>query len=294
MMVESVAGSHDSVGESPVWHPEERCVYWVDINGARIRRFCLSTSALQTWQFNQPVTALSLCENAEHLVVAIGGHLILWNPRNDHRQDFAQVDTQWPRNRLNDGGSGPDGNFWVGSMQNNVASDGGELPIEANTGSLYRVTPNGEVTVHDSGFGITNTITWSPDKSVFYCGCSRSGVLYSYRFDRTKSEISQRRIFANSGYPGVPDGSAVDCNGVLWNCRHSGKCILGFSPKGELVRKIEMPTTHITRCAFGGDDLRTLYVTTASLGAPNNEPLAGNLLSLRMETPGLPPYRFAI
>lgn len=294
MIVESVAGSHDRVGESPVWHPEERCIYWVDINGGRVRRFCLSRSELRTWQFDQPVTALSLTASGQHLLAAVGGRLILWSPNDDRRKEFARVEPEWPRNRLNDGASGPDGSFWVGSMQNNVAADGGDLPIDENTGSLYCVTPSGEVTIRDSGFGITNTIAWSPDESEFYCGCSRRGSLYAYRYDRSTGQISHRRVFVEASYPGVPDGSAVDRDGTVWNCRHSGKCILGFSPEGELVRTIEMPTTHITNCAFGGDDLSTLYVTTASLGAPSHEQLAGNLLSIRMETPGIPQYRFAI
>ena len=294
MIIESVAGSHDRVGESPIWHPQERCIYWVDINSARIRRFCLSTAELRTWQFDQPVTALSLTTDDHVLLVALGGRLLLWEPYEDRRREFVEVEPQWPRNRLNDGASGPDGSFWVGSMQNNVASDGTDLPIESDTGSLYRVTPSGVVTVQDTGFGITNTIAWSPDETEFYSGCSRCGELYGYLYDRSTSRISKRRVFAKAIYPGVPDGSAVDHEGKVWNCRHGGRCILAFSASGEAVRKIDMPVTHITNCVFGGDDLQTLYVTTASLGAPRGEQLAGNLLSIRMDVRGIPPYRFAI
>ena len=294
MTIASVVESHDLVGESPIWHPEERCIYWVDINRFRIHRFIPALSELRTWQFDQPVTAVSLTTNDRLLMVAIGGRLMLWNPDKDERTDFVNVERQWPYNRLNDGASGPDGNFWVGSMRNNVAPDGSELPISEDTGSLYRVTPDGQVTVHDSGFGITNTIAWNPEKTQFYCGCSSRGVLYAYRYNESSSEISERRVFIEAVYPGVPDGSTVDSSGVLWNCRHSGKCILGFSLQGELLRKIEMPTTHVTNCIFGNDDLRTLYVTTASLGAPKDEPLAGNLLSVQMDVAGPTPYRFTL
>ncbi len=294
MSIVSVAGSHDLVGESPVWHPQERCIYWVDINRFRIHRFSPAISDLHTWQFDEPVTTISLTTKDRVLLVATGGRLILWKPDKDERTDFVTVEKRWPYNRLNDGASGPDGNFWVGSMRNNIAPDGSELPISEETGSLYRITPDRQVTAHDTGFGITNTIAWNPAETEFYCGCSGRGVLYAYRYDRVRSEVSERRIFAEALYPGVPDGSAVDSSGVLWNCRHSGKCILAFRPDGTLLRKIDMPTTHVTNCVFGDDDLRTLYVTTASLGAPKGEPLAGNLLSLQMDVAGTAPYRFTL
>lgn len=293
MNIICVVESHDAVGEGPIWHPEQRCVYWVDINGFRIRCFHPETRELRTWQFDELVTALSLTGRAEYLLVAIGGRLILWNSDKDENTEFVAVEHSWPDNRLNDGASGPDGSFWVGSMQNNVAADGGELPITQDSGSLYCVTPQGEVTVQDSGFGITNTIAWSPAGHAFYSGCSRRGVLYAYPYDKSTRKIGRRRIFADAIYPGVPDGSAVDSAGVLWNCRHSGGCVLAFSPSGELLHKIDMPTVNITNCIFGGDDLRTLYVTTAAMGAPLNDAFAGNLFSLRMETPGIAPYRLA-
>src|SRR5581483_3608232 len=266
MNIECVVESRDRVGESPIWHPEEHCIYWGDIVGFRIHRFDLKSSAVKTWQFDVPVTTLALTRSDRYLLVAVGGGLVLWDPRTDHRQDFLTVEKEWPQNRLNDGAAAPDGSFWVGSMQNNIAPDGAELPITRSSGSLYRVTPGGELTVCDSGFGITNTIAWSPDASRFYCGCSLSGLLYAYRYDQAHSTIAERQVFVEAKYPGVPDGSAVDAQGRLWNCRHSGGSILGFNPDGSLAQTISMPTLHITNCVFGGDDLRTLYVTTAAVG----------------------------
>jgi sugar lactone lactonase YvrE len=131
-------------------------------------------------------------------------------------------------------------------------------------------------------------------RSEFYSGCSKRGVLYGYRYNESNRGIEERRIFADAIYPGVPDGSTVDSVGTLWNCRYSGGCILGFSPTGELLHKIEMPTVNVTNCVFGDDDLQTLYVTSAALGASSNDPLAGNLFSLRMEVPGIAPYRFGL
>jgi sugar lactone lactonase YvrE len=294
MTITTCVGSHNALGESPVWHPGQGCVYWVDIARFRIHRFHPALSDLRTWQFAEPVTTLSLTTDDDVLLVAIGGRLILWQPETDQRNEFATVEPAWPRVRLNDGASAPDGSFWVGSMQNNIAADGSEFPVTEHCGSLYRVTPSGEVSQQDSGFGISNTIVWNPEATKFYCGCSIQGIVYEYDYHQATGELGARRVFIEAAYTGVPDGSSVDSSGTIWNCRHSGKSILGFSPGGKLVQNIGMPTTNITNCVFGDDDLRTLYVTSASLGAPKDEPLAGNLFAIQMGVPGLPPYRFSV
>jgi len=294
MELNCLVASRDAVGESPLWHPEERCLYWVDINGFRLNRFHKETNELQTWRFEEPVTALALTTKPECLLVALGGRLMVWNTVDGTQTPFTKVEASWPAVRLNDGAAGPDGTFWVGSMQNNVAASGSELPITQDAGSLYRVTPQKDVIVCGRGFGITNTIAWSPSRDKFYCGCSRRGELYIYPYEERSGRIGERRLFANPPDFGVPDGSAVDIAGVLWNCRHSGACILGFSPEGEIVRRIPFPTRNVTNCVFGGDDLRTLFVTTAALGAPEDDALAGHLFSLSMDVPGVPPYRFTL
>ena len=289
-----LVASRDAVGESPLWHPEQHCLYWVDINSFRLNRFHPETHELQAWKFEEPVTALALTTRPECLLVALGGRLIVWDTVYGTETPFTAVETSWPALRLNDGAAGPDGTFWVGSMQNNVAADGSELRITQDLGSLYRVTPQKEVIVCDRGFGITNTIAWSPARDRFFCGCSRRSELYVYRYEERSGQVGERRLFANPADSGVPDGSAVNVAGMLWNCRHSGGCILGFSPEGEIIHRILCPTRNVTNCVFGGDDLRTLFITTAALGAPEGDVLAGHLFSLSMEVPGVPPYRFML
>jgi sugar lactone lactonase YvrE len=120
------------------------------------------SNELQSWRFDAPVSALSLTTDAEWLLAAVGARLMLWSPAGDRRIPFVQPERDWPRNRLNDGATDPNGVFWVGSMRNNVGQDGSDLQVEGFTGSLYRVAADGEVSVEDEGFGITNTLVWSP------------------------------------------------------------------------------------------------------------------------------------
>jgi sugar lactone lactonase YvrE len=179
-------------------------------------------------------------------------------------------------------------------MRNNVEEDGSDLEAEGFTGSLYRVTPDGVVSVIDRGFGITNTLVWSPEQTTFYCGCSIRNVIYAYDYNAENSSVGNRRAFVENVAPGLPDGSAMDEEGCLWNCRFFGGCIVRISATGRVVQTIAMPVSNITNCCFGGSDLKTLFVTTASMRAGAGEKLAGGLFAIRSEVRGLKPGRFRL
>jgi sugar lactone lactonase YvrE len=179
-------------------------------------------------------------------------------------------------------------------MKNNVAPDGGHLEVTGNSGSLYRVTPGGDVTIWDTGFGITNTMVWSPDHKTFYCACSLRNTIYAYDYDLSNSAVRNRRKFVEKVDRGLPDGSAIDEEGYLWNCRFFGGCILRIAPDGKIDRVIEMPVSNVTNCIFGGRDLKTLYITSASIGASVGERLAGGLFAMDTNVRGLPASQFRI
>jgi sugar lactone lactonase YvrE len=282
------------VGEGPLWHPEHEALYWTDINGFRVYRYRPSDGSVADWKFNEPVCALSTTTDPDRVLVALGSRVILWRPDSGAEAELARPEPRIPFNRLNDGATDPAGAFWVGSMRNNVGPGGGHLEVEGHTGSLYRVGSDGRVTVGDTGFGITNTVGWSPDGRTFYCGCSLGNVVFAYDFDASSGALANRRPFFADFRRGVPDGSAVDADGFLWNCRYGGGCVVRISPDGSVERIVELPVANVTNCAFGEQDLRTLYVVTASLGVGSDEPLAGALFALRTDVAGLPTSPFRI
>ena len=294
-VAECIVRSRDLCGESPLWDAAQKCVYWTDINGFAIRRLFPATGKMKSWKFDAPVTALALTSIDGWLIAAVGGRLLFWTADGDRRVEFVAVERDWPNHRLNDGSADPEGNFWVGSMRNNVAADGSEVKAEGFTGSLYRVNPSGEVSVRDSEFEIANTVVWSPDRSTFYCACTVRNVIWAYDYvaDGANSALSNRRVFAERAGAGLPDGSAMDEEGFVWNCRWGGKAILRIAPNGEVVEKIEIPVTNVTNCTFGGEDGRTLFVTTASMGAEREE-LAGGLFAMRVPVTGTPVWKFRI
>ncbi|MGO4623297.1 SMP-30/gluconolactonase/LRE family protein [Ensifer sp. 2YAB10] len=287
-----VAPVGDRCGEGAVWSADEAAVYWTDINRFLIHRYDEATCAVRTWLFEEPVVAISLTDEAGRLLVALGSKLIWWWPETDRRQDHGFALPGAPRVRLNDGRADPVGNFWVGSMKNNVLPDGQLGDVAPGEGILYRIAPDGAVTEWRAGLGISNTLCWSPDRTTFYFGDTLANEIYAFDYDAKAGAISGERHFFTRFDRGSPDGSAIDSEGFLWNCRYGGSCIARVAADGSLAEAIDMPVTNITTCTFGGADLKTLYITTAG-GGPA-ERLAGSLYAMRVEVPGMPENRFGV
>ncbi len=148
-------------------------------------------------------------------------------------------------------------------MQNNFDINGNNIPITRNMGRLYKVDINKQVTVMEDDLGIPNTFVWSPDNSKFYFTDTLSGTIKSYDFNLQSGKLTNKQNFANLNR-GFPDGSTIDTDGCLWNCRWGGSCIARFTPDGKVDQLIEMPVQNITNCVFGGRDMKTLFITTAS------------------------------
>lgn len=287
-----VAPTGDWCGEAATWAAAEDAVYWVDINRFLIHRYELSTKATRSWLFDEPVVALSLTRRDDTILVATGSGLLLWRPSDDARTKFGWQLPGWPDVRLNDGRADPNGDFWVGSMKNNVLADGESGDIGPDLGKLFRVTADGSVSIWREGLGISNTVCWSPDGTLFYFGDTLANEIRVYDVDPTSGDISGERPFFTGFDRGLPDGSAMDAEGYLWNCRFGGGCIVRVAPDGAIDRVVDMPVSNITTCTFGGPGLDTLFVTTASAGRAPGDRLAGSLFALAPGVAGLPEHRF--
>src|SRR5579862_3684881 len=263
-----VAPTGDKVGEGVVWHAVHEAVYWTDITRFLIHRFTPVDHCVRTWLFEEPVTALVLTNRDDILAVVLGSRVILWNPSTDTRRDQGFRLAGWPKVRLNDARADPLGWLWVGSMRNDVNPDGSEAEAGGTDGILYRVDSDARALILRRDIGISNTVAWSPDGRLFYFGDTLANVIWVYDRDSETGAIHNERPFFEEFSRGLPDGSSVDAEGYLWNCRYYGGCIVRVAPRGVIDRIIEMPVKNITTCTFGGSDLKTLYVTTASAEAP--------------------------
>jgi sugar lactone lactonase YvrE len=178
-------------------------------------------------------------------------------------------------------------------MENNVKANGTTGEVKQWIGELYSLSAGSEVQTWYSGFGIANTVAWSPDGTTLYFGDTLRNCLYRAAFDAERNKIADRTIFCQGFARGLPDGSTVDRDGYLWNCRYGGSCIVRFAPDGSVANVIDTPTRNPTTCTFGSKDLRTLYFTSAGEGRGDGDSFEGALFALEMTTPGLPitPFR---
>jgi sugar lactone lactonase YvrE len=289
-----VAPTGDVCGEGVVWHAAHNAVYWSDINRFLIHRLCLADSSVRSWIFEEPVTALCLTDRDDVLEVVLGSSVILWEPGRDLRHDALFRLDGWPSVRLNEARPDPRGSLWAGSMRNNVHPDGSSGEVGGQDGILVRIDPNGRATCFREKIGISNTLAWSPDQRHFYFGDTLANVIWVYDYDASTGAISNERPFLEGFGRGYPDGSAVDSEGYLWNCRFCGNCIVRVAPDGKIDRVVEMPVKNITTCTFGGADLQTLFVTSASAEAPRGDRLAGSLFAIRTDVKGQPENRFSL
>ncbi len=289
-----VAPTGDQCGEGAVWHEAHAAVYWTDINRFLIHRFTVADQCVRTWIFDEPVTAIALTDRDDVLVIALGSSVILWEPASDVRHEPIFMLEGWPEVRLNDGRSDPRGSFWVGSMYNNVLPDASTREISGNHGVLFRIDPDKRATIHRREIGVSNTFGWSPDRRRFYFGDSLANTIWAYDYDQATGAIANEVDFFAGFERGLPDGSTMDTEGFLWNCRYGGSCIVRVAPDGKIDRVIEMPVKNITTCTFGGADLKTLFITTAAAGEPSTARLAGGLFAIQCEVSGQAENKFRV
>ena len=287
MEITCVAPVGDRTGEGAVWSASEQALYWVDITRFLTHRWDAATRAVHSWHFTEPTCALALTDRPGTLLLAMASRIILWRPESDARMEFGWSLPGSPRVRLNDGRPDPSGRFWVGSMKNNILPDGDDGTAGKGEGSLFRIAPDGSATVMVERIGISNTMCWSPDRTRFYTADSMENRVDVYQYDDAAGTIVNPRPFL-SGHPrGVPDGSNMDAEGRLWNCRFGGGCVLRVTAGGVVDLVLEMPVPNITTCTFGGPDLRTLFITSANRPAAAGDRLAGSLFSVPVDVPGM-------
>jgi sugar lactone lactonase YvrE len=270
------------LGEGPVWSAAERAVWFTDIKGRRIHRFDTVTGEGRSWDAPS---------NPGFLAPLAGGGWLAGLKTGLHRFDPATgdftllttVEPHRPDNRLNDGYVDAKGRLWFGSMD--------DLET-APTGALYRVGADGRPVAVDWDYVITNGPAVSPDGRTLYHTDTLARLIYAFDLDE-QGAVSGRRVFATiEDGAGYPDGPAVDADGCVWTGLFGGWGLRRYAPTGELLAQVRFPCANVTKPAFGGDDLKTIYATTAWKGLDaagrDAQPLAGGLFRLAIDVPGLP------
>ncbi len=270
-----------TLGEGVLWDAAARAVWFVDIKACRLYRYVPETGERQAWQ-TPGQTGFALPAADGSLICGTQGALSRFDYRTGAFRALLAVETERPGNRLNDGYVDASGALWFGSMD-----DAETQP----SGVLYRLAPDGRLDARDSGYVITNGPAMSPDGRVLYHTDTLRRIVHA--FDVADGGLLEnRRVFATIEGTGYPDGMAVDADGCVWVALFGGARIERYAPDGRLLGHVAFPCSNVTKLAFGGADLRTVYATTARKGldeaALRAEPEAGGLFMFRADAAGLP------
>jgi len=284
--VECAVEAANALGETPLWCGRARKLWWVDIEQPALQWLDPASGAREAFRFGELLGTQALTRDGAHLLAQ---KLTL------HRRDaatgaltrHAEVESV-ADNRLNDGRVDARGRFWVGSM---------DRQLDRPNGALYRIDPDRSVTRMFGDVVVSNGIAFAPDSRTFYFTDTRRHLTWAFDFDLDDGRIANRRIFADHRATGArPDGSCVDVDGCIWTAFFGGGRIMRYRPDGTVDRVIPLPVTNPTCACFGGDDLKTLYITTATIfltpAQRAAEPLAGHVLAIHGMAQGLPEHRF--
>lgn len=293
------------LGESPFWHPQEQNLYWVDISGKKILRANGYTGAVEAWDMPSEPGCMA---------PAAGGGLVLALRHGVFRarqwcgalEPLVTLPYDPATVRANDGKCDALGRFWVGTVDETKTQ---------NAAALYSIDCRGgrapQVVCHARDALTANGLAWSPDGRTLYWADTPRHVVHAWEFDAEANTLTAHSPFqqflpkpagwqfdhpGQPAYGGRPDGAAVDAQGNYWVALYEGQRVCQFAADGTLLAAYPTPTQCPTMLCFGGEDLQTLYLTTARHGRSAAElqayPLSGAVFSLRVAVPGLPVHFF--
>jgi len=281
-----VGEQRDILGECPLWDEREQALFWVDIRHPALRRLD-PAGAVETRTMPGLVGSIALA-GPSTLLVALAEQVATYHWPTGRLETVAELPVRIPGHRFNDGRCDRQGRFWVGTMHNET---------RAPDGVLYRLDPPGTLVPVLEGICIPNSLAWSPDGGTMYFADSPLHAISRYPFDTRTGAMGAAQPFITTQPPGFPDGSTVDAEGHLWNAEFSAGRVVRYAPDGRIDRVIPVLTSRPTSCAFGGADLRTLFITTTSQFMSDadleRDPAAGALFALDAGVAGIPEPHWA-
>jgi sugar lactone lactonase YvrE len=275
-----------SLGECPRWDEREQLLYWLDINAGQLHRLNPATGIDSFLQFDEEIGCFALREQGGFVLAMRTGFYTIDGWTNE-RTFIADPEIGMEKNRFNDGRCDEKGRLFAGSVY---------PPKDHGGASIYSLSPNGKVTCWIKGLLTANGIAFSPDNKTFYYADTPSHAVTRCDFDLDSGAVRNCSVFHQ--FPlgnGRPDGAAVDSEGYYWTALYEGGRVVRIDPLGNIVQEIKVPAKCPTMVAFGGADLKTLYIT--SVGSRSDEelevyPYSGSIFSVRLAVAGRVENRF--
>lgn len=272
------------LGEGPFWHIGRQQLFFFDINEMTLFAATADGDIAESWLFNEIVAAAAIVDDMT-LVLATETGLKSFDLMTGGMNRINEIEADNATTRTNDSRVHPSGAFWIGTMTKSEE--------EAATGAVYHYRA-GVLTTLKSGIKIPNATCFSPDgRTAYWADTTTKKILKVATDPQTGMPIGEWSLFADvSSGRGYPDGAVIDAEGYLWNAKWGGSCVVRHAPDGSVDRIIEVPVSQVTCPAFGGPDLKTLFLTTAAKNlSPAQlaaEKIAGGVFAIDVDVPGLP------
>jgi sugar lactone lactonase YvrE len=261
------------LGEGAFWDYKNQKLYWVDIEGSKLNIYDPKSKINKTFQTPSRIGTV-VPYNSNKAIIALEDGIYNIDTSTGEISLFSDVESKQIENRFNDGKCDPNGNLWVGSMH---------LKQSEPKAGLYKIDNDGKAEKMLDSITISNGIVWTSDSKTMYYIDTPTGKIKAFDFDKSNSTISNERVAVHVPESLVyPDGMAIDEENMLWVGMWNGNSVARFNPQtGKLLSKIEVPAHNVTSCAFGGKNLDTLFITTASIDMTEKEkekfPYAGSI-----------------
>ncbi|BBH22277.1 hypothetical protein Back11_36220 [Paenibacillus baekrokdamisoli] len=276
------------LAEGPCWNAEQGKLYWVDIQGEKFCRVDPRTGLNEVFPIGKPVGAV-VCAGGERVMLATKDGFESYDCSTQQLTSVVDPEAHLPENRFNDGKCDSAGRLWAGTME----------AVEVHVcGSLYVLEADCSYRkMHDDVF-VSNGLAWSPDDKEMYYIDSMKQTVTAFEFDVLTGSISNPRLLIDfQSEPGYPDGMTVDEEGMLWIAHWDGWQVSRWDPRtGRKIDSVFVPAAKATSCAFGGENLDILYITTARVGLDeeqlSNQPHAGGIYSFKPGVKGTRTYSF--
>ena len=272
--------ARNSTGECPVWLAAEQALYWVDIPQKTLHRYGVQGGVQQRWVAPEMLACMAPGSSPGQWIAGAESGIFALDTRVPEVLGFAplaQVSHPMPGMRFNDGRCDRQGRFLAGTMLMDMAA-------ARAVGSIYQLQGDGTLRALLGGFVTPNGMAFSPDGRTLYLSDSHPMVrqVWAYDYDTAEGLPTRKRPFiAMDGFAGRPDGAAMDTDGCYWICGNDAGLVHRYTPEGVLDFSVALPVAKPAMCAFGGADLRTLFITTIR-PATDAQALAGGVFAIHL------------
>jgi sugar lactone lactonase YvrE len=289
---ELVVDAKNQLGEGSIWNYKTGELWWIDIEGRTLNTYNPKTKVTRTFDVKHRIGTVVPSEDGLSAILALQTGVWRLNLETEEMTFVSRVEGDTANIRLNDGKCDPAGRFWVGSMHLQ------QLQYKA---SLFRITPNEDqvfIKKMQDSVTISNGIIWSLDEKTMYYIDTDRGNVRAYNYDKKTGDITNERVIITvSDTLGYPDGMTIDSEGMLWIALWNGNGVSRWNPNtGEMLQFIEVPAHNVSSCAFGGENLETLYITSARVDMTDEElkakPNAGGVFKVVPGVKGVKSYFF--